>query len=81
MAYDPETEARLAKFHAETIPCVGGPADGGRSSFRTPGHEFTAHGSGPAGAGRKALYRVNEDGTAAVLVEGTERQVHPEELA
>ena len=74
MTYDPDTEARLQRFWSETIPCVGGPADGGRSSYTTPGCEFIAHGSG-AGAGRQALYRVNEAGTAAVFVEGTEREI------
>ena len=75
MTYDADTEARLQRFWAETIPCVGGPADGGRSSYTTPGCEFIADGSGVRGAGRQALYRVNEAGTAAVYVEGTEREI------
>ena len=37
-----------------------------------PGSEFTGHHFGLA---REATYRVNEAGTAAVFVEGTEREI------
>ena len=53
-----------------TIPCVGGPCDGMRGAAYPP--EFTGYNFGH---NVEATYRVNEAGTAAVFVEGTEREI------
>lgn len=75
MAYDPDTEERLARFHAESIPLVGGPCHGGRADRAwRPGTDFVAV---DHGLGVRATYRVADDGQSAVYTWGSERALTP----